>query len=152
MPAGHRVEDLRAHRLRTEVAPDDVSTANALIEATAKCVITARGKSYSKAAKVPALVSAAQESLGLASKSVSDENRALRQALQSLVTLTQSVTEIRNCVGIDHGAEEVPKWVRPRHARLVVGLVPAHAGDARRSNRTFDGNRGHELRPARAAA
>lgn len=100
-----------------------VSTAKALIESTAKCVLTARGQSYTRAAKVPALVNAAQESLGLAPKSVSDEDRALRQALQSLVTLTQSVTELRNSVGIDHGAEEVPKWVRPRHARLVVGAA-----------------------------
>ncbi|WP_437773519.1 abortive infection family protein [Arthrobacter sp. KNU40] len=100
-----------------------VSTAKALIESTAKCVLTARGKSYTRAAKVPALVNAAQESLGLAAKSVSDEDKALRQALQSLVTLTQSVTELRNNVGIDHGAEEVPRWVRPRHARLVVGAA-----------------------------
>lgn len=100
-----------------------VSTAKDLIESTAKCVLTARGQSYTRAAKVPALVNAAQESLGLAPKSVSDEDRALRQALQSLVTLTQSVTELRNSVGIDHGAEEVPRWVRPRHARLVVGAA-----------------------------
>lgn len=100
-----------------------VSTAKALIESTAKCVLTARGQSYTRAAKVPALVNAAQESLGLAAKSVNDEDRALRQALQSLVTLTQSVTELRNRVGIDHGAEEVPRWVRPRHARLVVGAA-----------------------------
>ncbi|MCG7308499.1 abortive infection family protein [Brachybacterium sp. ACRRE] len=100
-----------------------VSTAKALIESTAKCVLTARGQTYTRAAKVPALVNAAQESLGLAPKSVSDEDRALRQALQSLITLTQSVTELRNSVGIDHGAEEVPRWVRPRHARLVVGAA-----------------------------
>ncbi|WP_188835784.1 hypothetical protein [Flexivirga endophytica] len=42
-----------------------VSTAKALIESTAKCVLTARGQTYTRAAKVPALVSAAQESLGL---------------------------------------------------------------------------------------
>lgn len=100
-----------------------VSTAKALIESTAKCVLTARGQTYTRGTKVPALVNAAQESLGLAPKSVSDEDRALRQALQSLVTLTQSVTELRNSVGIDHGAEEVPRWVRPRHARLVVGAA-----------------------------
>lgn len=100
-----------------------VSTAKALIESTAKCVLTARGQRYTRAAKVPALVNAAQESLGLAAKSVSDEDKALRQALQSLVTLTQSVTELRNNVGIDHGSEEVPRWVRPRHARLVVGAA-----------------------------
>lgn len=114
------------HRLGNSVDDDPrlaISTAKALIESTAKCVLTARNQTYTRAAKVPALVNAAQESLGLAAKSVSDEDRALRQALQSLVTLTQSVTEIRNQVGIDHGAEEVPAWVRPRHARLVVGAA-----------------------------
>ena len=100
-----------------------VSTAKALIESTAKLVLTKRGKTYSKAAKVPALVTAAQESLGLAAKAVSDENSSLRQVLQSLVTLAQGVTEIRNQVGVDHGAESVPTWVRPRHARLVVGAA-----------------------------
>ena len=100
-----------------------VSTAKALIESTAKIVLSERGESYSKSAKLPALVSAAQESLGLAAKSVSEENASLRRVLQSLVTLTQGVTEIRNQAGIDHGAEVVPKWVRPRHARLVVGAA-----------------------------
>ena len=100
-----------------------VSTAKALIESTAKLVLTERGKPYAKAAKLPALVTAAQESLGLATKAVGDENASLRQVLQSLVTLAQGVTEIRNQVGVDHGAESVPTWVRPRHARLVVGAA-----------------------------
>ncbi len=100
-----------------------VSTAKAMIESTAKSVLTARGISYSKSAKVPALVRQAQESLSLAAKGVSDEMPALRQVLQSLVTLAQGVTEIRNQVGVDHGTESVPKWVRPRHARLVVGAA-----------------------------
>lgn len=119
LPDSQSVQD-HLHRLADSVDADPrlaVSTVKALIESTAKCALTARGKSYTRAAKVPALGNAAQESLGLAPKSVSDEDRALRQALQSLVTLTESVTELRNTVGIDHGAEEVPRWVRPRHAR-----------------------------------
>lgn len=100
-----------------------VSTAKALIESTAKLVLKERRKVYSKSARVPALVTAAQESLGLAAKAVSEENASLRQVLQSLVTLAQGVTEIRNQVGVDHGAESVPTWVRPRHARLVAGAA-----------------------------
>jgi Abortive infection C-terminus len=61
--------------------------------------------------------------LGLSPKGVRDEEPALRKVLQSLVALTQGVTEIRNQVGVDHGAEEVPRWVRARHARLVVGAA-----------------------------
>lgn len=100
-----------------------VSTAKALIESTAKCVLSARRIEYSPSASVPALVTRAQEALGLAAKGVSDEMPALRRILQSLVTLAQGVTEIRNQVGVDHGAESVPTWVRPRHARLVVGAA-----------------------------
>lgn len=100
-----------------------VSTAKALIESTAKSVLTARGVAYTKSDKVPALVNRAQESLALSAKGVSSEVPALRQILQSLVTLAQGVTEIRNQVGVDHGAESVPQWVRPRHARLVVGAA-----------------------------
>lgn len=100
-----------------------VSTAKALIESTAKIVLSARGLSYTTADKVPALVGRAQDALGLAPKGVSEEEPALRRVLQSLVTLTQGVTEIRNQVGVDHGSESVPAWVRPRHARLVVGAA-----------------------------
>lgn len=100
-----------------------VSTAKALIESTAKCVLSARSVKYTKADKTPRLVNRAQESLGLAAKSASLEDGSLRRVLQSLVTLAQNVTEIRNNVGVDHGAESVPTWLRPRHARLVVGAA-----------------------------
>lgn len=100
-----------------------VSTAKALIESTAKCVLSAREVPYTRSDSVPALVTRAQESLGLAAKAASGEEASLRRVLQSLVTLAQNVTEIRNQVGVDHGAESVPRWVRPRHARLVVGAA-----------------------------
>lgn len=100
-----------------------VSTAKALIESTAKCVLSARKVPYKRSDNVPALVTRAQESLGLAAKGASSEDPSLRRVLQSLVTLAQNVTEIRNQVGVDHGAESVPRWVRPRHARLVVGAA-----------------------------
>ncbi|QGH69304.1 abortive infection family protein [Pseudactinotalea sp. HY158] len=93
------------------------------MESTPTCVLTARGQAYARKVTVPALVNAAQESLGLAPKPASDEDRPLRQALQSLVALAQSVTELRNNVDIDHGAEEVPRWMRPQHAHLVVGAA-----------------------------
>lgn len=105
-----------------------VSTAKALIESTAKCVLSTRGLAYSSTGKLPALVNEAQTALSLAPKGVSDEDKSLRQVLQSLVSLTQGVTEIRNKIGVDHGAESVPTWVRPRHARLVVGSAQVWCG------------------------
>lgn len=100
-----------------------VSTAKALIESTAKCVLTARGVTYTKSDDVTQLVARSQQALGLAAKGASGEDQSLRRVLGSLVTLAQNVTEIRNKVGVDHGAESVPTWVRPRHARLVVGAA-----------------------------
>ena len=100
-----------------------VSTAKALIESTAKCVLSARGVAYTKSDDVPQLVARSQQALGLAAKGASGEDQSLRRVLGSLATLAQNVTEIRNKVGVDHGAENVPTWVRPRHARLVVGAA-----------------------------
>lgn len=98
-----------------------VSTAKALIESTAKCVLSARGVTYTKSDDVTQLVARSQQALGLAAKGASGEDQSLRRVLGSLATLAQNVTEIRNKVGVDHGTESVPTWVRPRHARLVVG-------------------------------
>lgn len=100
-----------------------VSTAKALIESTAKCVLSARGVAYTKSDDVTQLVARSQQTLGLAAKGTSGEDQSLRRVLGSLATLAQNVTEIRNKVGVDHGAESVPTWVRPRHARLVVGAA-----------------------------
>lgn len=100
-----------------------VSTAKALIESTAKCVLSARGLAYTKSDDVTQLVARSQQALGLAAKGASGEDQSLRRVLGSLATLAQNVTEIRNKVGVDHGAESVPTWVRPRHARLVVGAA-----------------------------
>lgn len=80
LPDPQSIQD-HLHRLADSLDTDPrlaVSTAKALIESTAKCVLTVTGKGYTRAAKVPALVNAAQESLGLAAKAVSDEDRAFR--------------------------------------------------------------------------
>lgn len=93
-------------------------------------VLTARGPSYTRAATVPALVNAAQESLGLAPKSVSDEDRALRQALQSLVTLTQrdrAQEQRRHRPRSRRSAEMGATTECPPRRRSGPGLVPAHA-------------------------
>lgn len=100
-----------------------VSTAKALIESTAKCVLSARGVAYTKSDDVTQLVARSQQALGLAAKGANGEDQSLRRVLGSLATLAQNVTEIRNKVGVDHGTESVPTWVRPRHARLVIGAA-----------------------------
>jgi hypothetical protein len=52
-----------------------------------------------------------------------EEAKALKTILGSLSRLTQGVTELRNQVGVGHGRDSVPGWVRPRHARLAAGAA-----------------------------
>lgn len=102
-----------------------VSVAKDLVESTAKLVLRERQVAYGPGDTVPQLVSRAQESLGLAAKSATaegeEEERALKAILGSLANLARGVTELRNKVGVGHGRESVPAWVRPRHARLAAG-------------------------------
>jgi len=116
-------------RLASNIEADPrlaVSVAKDLVESTAKLVLRQRGVAYSGKEDLPALVARAQEALGLHAAGVtapSDEARALRMILGSLASLTQGVTELRNKVGVGHGRESVPAWVKPRHARLAAGAA-----------------------------
>ena len=104
-----------------------VSAAKDLVESTAKLVLRERSVHYVDGDDLPTLVARAQATLGLHAAGVGDrtteEARALRRILGSLANLTQGVAELRNQVGVGHGRESVPTWVRPRHARLAAGAA-----------------------------
>jgi hypothetical protein len=102
-----------------------VSVAKDLVESTAKLVLRERGEIVTGKEDLPALVARAQAALQLSAAGVesSDEARTLKTILGSLSRLTQGVTELRNKVGVGHGREAVPTWVRPRHARLAAGAA-----------------------------
>lgn len=125
------VAAIRDHlsRLQRNVDTDPrlaVSVAKDLVESTAKLILRERGVDYLKRDDLPALVSRAQETLALSASQVThgtDEAAALKTILGSLTRLTQGVTELRNQVGVGHGKESVPSWVRPRHARLAAGAA-----------------------------
>jgi hypothetical protein len=104
-----------------------VSVAKDLVESTAKLVLRHRDVPYNdRKDDLPALVFRAQEALGLSAAKVDGENpeaTQLKTILGALAALTQGVTELRNRVGVGHGRESVPTWVRPRHARLAAGAA-----------------------------
>lgn len=103
-----------------------VSVAKDLVESTAKLVMQERGISYDAKEDLPKLVAQAQKALALHAGGVStasDEAKQLKTILGSLASLTQGITELRNKVGVGHGRESVPTWVRPRHARLAAGAA-----------------------------
>lgn len=116
-----------------------VSVAKDLVESTAKLVLRERSAPATGKEDLPVLVARAQEAIGLAASGVeghSHETKALKTILGSLSRLAQGITELRNEVGVGHGKESIPTWVRPRHARLAAGaattwcnLMPETLGD-----------------------
>lgn len=104
-----------------------VSSAKDLLESTAKLVLRERNIDYSPKEDLPKLVARAQQALKLtaaeATTGTPAEELALKNILGSLTKLAQGVTELRNKVGVGHGRESVPTWVRPRHARLAAGAA-----------------------------
>ncbi len=122
---------IKEHLRRLDASVDSdprlaVSVAKDLVESTAKLVLRARSFPYSGKEDLPPLVARAQKALNLHAAGVAADNeeaRALKTILGSLANLTQGVTELRNKVGVGHGRESVPAWVRPRHARLAAGAA-----------------------------
>jgi len=122
---------IREHLGRLAVSVDAdprlaVAVAKDLVESTAKLVLRESNVPYKKSDDLPALVARAQEALRLHPAGVNDstdEALALKTILGSLIRLAQGVTELRNKVGVGHGRESVPAWVRPRHARLAAGAA-----------------------------
>jgi hypothetical protein len=103
-----------------------VSVAKDLLESTAKLVLVERGVAYTASDDLPKLAFKAQDALGLHASRVtasSTEGKSLKQILGALSSLIQGVAELRNDVGVGHGRESVPTWVRPRHARLAAGAA-----------------------------
>lgn len=126
LPDASAIRD-HLRRLNDSIETDPrlaVSVAKELVESTAKLVLRSREIPYTKSDDVPQLVARAQEALRLNASGVegtAEEGKALRRILQSLTSLTQGITELRNQVGTGHGRASVPTWVRPRHARLAAG-------------------------------
>lgn len=119
------IED-HLERIHTTIDSDPrlaVATARSLMESTAKIVLTSRGETYTATESLTKLVSRAQTSLGMSPKGLGGEQPEVRQLLQSLQGIAVPISTLRNDTNVHHGAEVVPQWVRPRHARLVVGAA-----------------------------
>lgn len=104
-----------------------ISVARDLVESAAKLALTEIEIPYSQSADLPELTKAAALALGLHTSvidaSTSDAQASLRKMLGALNVLAQTLTELRNQVGVGHGRESVPLWVKPRHARLAAGAA-----------------------------
>jgi len=128
LPSAAAIQD-HLQRLNRNVDIDPrlaVSVAKDLVESTAKLVLKQVGVEFTASDDLPRLAYKAQDALGLhASRgdSSAPEGKTLKQILGGLSSLIQGVTELRNGVGVGHGRESVPEWVKPRHARLAAGAA-----------------------------
>ncbi len=103
-----------------------IGSAKELIESTAKVVLRTTHTDFAERDDVPALVSRAQEALGLSPKSDRglsgpDGSNPVKKTLGSAVTIANSIAELRNLgYGTGHGSSERRVGLHDRHARLAL--------------------------------
>lgn len=104
-----------------------IGSAKELVESTAKVVLAERGVSTNDNKELPALVHAAQETLGLHPLSAADgpdSSGTVKKILGAATTIATSLGELRNRgYGTGHGAASARVGIRPRHAQLAVNAA-----------------------------
>jgi hypothetical protein len=106
-----------------------ISAARALIEATTKLVLKELGAAYNEKDKIPALVKAAQQALGLHPDTLAPTAKgaeSVKRILSSLSQVAIGVAELRNEYGPDHGRTQTTAGLGARHAHLAVGCAGAY--------------------------
>jgi hypothetical protein len=103
-----------------------IGTAKELLETVCKTILSWRGVSYSKSEDLPPLVRLTIKNLQVIPKNLSDPTYAektITVLLNSLGSVAQQVSELRNHFGTGHGRDTEHVGLQQRHARLVVGSV-----------------------------
>jgi hypothetical protein len=103
-----------------------ISTAKSLVETTCKTILTERGIPFPPAAEVADLVKAVRKALKLVPEDIPDSSKGaetIKRLLTNLATISQSLAELRNLYGSDHGPHGKAKGLAPRHARLAAGAA-----------------------------
>ena len=103
-----------------------IGTAKELIETCCKTILEKRGKTVSSNLTIQQLTKETLKELRLVPDNVHDSKRgadAIRQILQVLGTIGQSIGELRNLYGTGHGKSGNTVGLSSRHARLAVGAA-----------------------------
>jgi Abortive infection C-terminus len=124
---------LRRELARAEAAlPVDASTAiskaKTLMEVVAKRVIIENGAEIETDRSVSALTNQAAQVLGVDRKSVVGYDTEVATLLQKLHSVVNSIGELRNSVGADHGPAELPAGLDLRYGRLAMRSAIAWSG------------------------
>ena len=126
-PAAIREHLARLARTAVADPPLAIGTAKELVESTAKTVLEERGMQVRERDDLPALVTRAQEALGLhpsATLPGPDGTDAVKRILGGLISVASGLGELRNRgYGTGHGPKGERVGLKPRHARLAVNAA-----------------------------
>jgi Abortive infection C-terminus len=126
-PSGIRAELERIRRALPDDPAGAIGAAKQLVEATAKVVLSERGRPVGADAKVPELVKAAQQALGLHPSTITvgpDSSEAVKKILGGVSSIAIGVAELRNRgYGAGHGQASTPVGLSPRHAHLAANAA-----------------------------
>lgn len=119
-------------RIRSGLAADpaaSISASKALLESLFKIILDRSGVDYARADDVPQLYRKVADLLALSATAVPESARGSQtsqQILRTLVTTVNSLAELRNELGIDHG-QSSRSVALARHARLTLNSTVAVA-------------------------
>lgn len=125
---------LQEHIERIERSADTdpalaISQSKALVEATAKLVLTELGEPFDEKEDVPHLARLAQKALALHRDSIAPTAKGAEFSLKilgALSTIATGLAELRNVYGPDHGRSEAPGPLAARHAHLAIGAATTY--------------------------
>lgn len=105
-----------------------ISKAKTLMEVVAKRVIIENGAEIETDRTFTALTNQAAQVLGVDRNSVAGYNKQVAALLQKLHSVVNTIGELRNSVGADHGPAEPPVGLDLRYGRLAMRSAIAWSG------------------------
>jgi len=105
-----------------------ISKAKTLMEVAAKRVIIESGAEIETDRNFTTLTNQAAQVLGVDRNSVDGYNKEVATLLQKLHSVVNTIGELRNSVGADHGPAELPVGLDLRYGRLAMRSAIAWSG------------------------
>jgi hypothetical protein len=125
--ARHLAEQIR--RIEQAVDTDPalaIGTAKELIETCCRTILTECGRPVTGMPDLPTLTKMTLKELRLVPEGVPDQAKGgviIKRILSNLAAIGQGLAEIRNLYGTGHGKDGRTKSIKPRHAKLAVGIA-----------------------------
>jgi hypothetical protein len=125
--------DRQIDRIKSSIDDDPslaIGTAKELIETVCKTILKKYCIEIDPNWDLLKLCREVRRELKLLPEDIPDESKGsdvIKRLLQSLATVVQNMSELRNLYGTGHGRHGTTKAIHPRHARLAVAAASAIA-------------------------